>query len=278
MVVLNHRILPAALLLLLVSGCFHAKRPHKGAKNQVTAPVELLNETDVVEEVPDTLAAEEVDPPIIHVIYNEKVHGFSVSIDFIPGEIEDTLRLLGQAKIHFLNDDTSFVIENDWYHLSYFKEFPGFIKKTQETTFFPKYIRRPQGKYLFDANPFYFADMDFDGEDELVLPLPAEGPRGATWYKVFELDGTERKDLPLGDIDDWTIFDRKAETITLDKYYGLYLDSYEMVYKHQGNGQFILTDSTTIVFGHTETSAFDSIRYHYRVVDGEMILYETIHK
>lgn len=266
----KHIIIPATLLLLLVSGCFNSKRPYKEAKDQVTAPVELLIETDAEE---DTLVVEEVDPPIVHIIYKEKVHGFSVSIDLIPEEIEDELWLQGPAKLFFSSDDTSFVIENERFYLGGFNKIPYQIKITQDTTFFPKYIHRPQGKLLFDDSPFYFADMDFDGEDELVIVLPLWGPRGSKWYQVFELDGTERKDRPIREIDSQTTFNRRAGTIKLDYYHGIMIGSVELEFKHQGNGRFALTDSTRIFYG---TDFTDSIRYHYRVVDGEMVLYETI--
>lgn len=217
--------------------------------------VELEEPEDTTSIVAD-YSVNEGRAPIIHILYSRPVNGFTVSIDIEPRVKGDTLFVEGPAKMHFKRDESSFVIDVDCLYMSSFDGIPNRIKKAEVTTIRHRYQKRPDWRFLFDENPFYFADFDFDGQDELIIVQPLCGPRGMTYYQVFELDGTERKDRPLREIDDLSTFNFEEENIRLHRYHGVVIGSVELLFKHIGGGRFQLTDSTKIVNG---------IRRHYEI-------------
>lgn len=54
-----------------------------------------------------------------------------------------------------------------------------------------RYKPKPQGRMLYDKEPFFFSDVDFDGTNELLIQEPLAGTRGTNLYHVYELDGTD---------------------------------------------------------------------------------------
>lgn len=213
--------------------------------------------------------------PIVHYIYNESIEGFKVSIDLTPEEKGDSLLLAGPAIMRFVGITSSFSLNFDYLILYAFPDLPVRIKTSADTTLFPRFIHRPKGEYLFDKNPFYFADMDYDGEKELVVVRHLWGPRGAIGYQVFNTDGTERTDKPISMIDSQTTFNPKAKTITLNYYHGVIIGSTALQYSKTSDGRFALTDSTQIFHRINGNTITDSLRMHYQPINGEMVLIKT---
>ena len=130
------------------------------------------------------IAQENVAP--IHVICNQLVNGYRVSMDMLMDGEEDNW---GFAVFTFQKPQHSFTINCDLFVLP--------IEAVQNTvdTIRLDYVSPAPEEYLSDKSLFYFKDMDFDGEEELVI-------RGAhcSWYgsnqydvyKVFNRDKPQK--------------------------------------------------------------------------------------
>lgn len=128
--------------------------------------------------------------------------------------------------------------------------------------------------------PEFFADVDFDGEDERVVTIPDGGPRGMNGYAVYEKgQKSPREDPPFDAINDWTSFNATQKTITQSTYYG-FLDEKSalrenLVYTLHRNGRFVLTDSIMVTMRLVGGTFVDSLTTHYRIQGGKMVLVET---
>ena len=92
---------------------------------------------------------------------------------------------------------------------------------------------------LFSDEAFFFSDIDYDGEDELVIMDWGGGMHGVIGFRVFEQDGTLRNDPPFSNIDEFTKFNPNEKTITL-----FYVEDLEterskaIVYQRNKEGSF----------------------------------------
>lgn len=125
--------------------------------------------------------------------------------------------------------------------------------------------------------PEFFADVDFDGDDERVVTIPGGGPRGMNAYEVYEKGDTNpREDPPFYYINDWTVFDAAEKTITQNTYLGFIDDKTaqkeELLYSGEKDGSFALTDSTIVLMRLKGENFVDSIRVMYRKQGDKMVL------
>lgn len=128
------------------------------------------------------------------------------------------------------------------------------------------------GKKITPEGTFGFFDIDFDGKDELVYAAYTQGYHGRTAFRVFELDGTERDDEPFDwNIDEVTEFNRSEKSITIFRD-GDWDGGDVLKYRLQSDGAFHVTDSTHILYKHSEDIVTDSIRFHYRKRGDKMVL------
>ena len=103
----------------------------------------------------------------ITLIYNRPVNGYNVSVEWLGADIIDDDLAFGEVLIHFKkNDGAGFSV----YHFGYWDE--GLrvsdIKTKSNKIIELEYIPKDD-MYLATRSPFYFADMDFDGQNELVV-------------------------------------------------------------------------------------------------------------
>lgn len=72
---------------------------------------------------------------------------------------------------------------------------------------------------IFEKSPFFFLDIDFNGEKELILNKFLLGQRGMNAYKVMNINdpyldyGTWQSNNPYGELDDETIVDYSSKTV-----------------------------------------------------------------
>ena len=142
--------------------------------------------------VEDTLPSFPVDE-VIHLHYKQKVNGYRVWVDFIKHDYDLGT---GRAILHFSKPEHSFQVYSDAFSdrqlisgRTYAKGFKTIdlskIKFGDNVEL--DYICPLIGEYLSDDSPFYFKDMDFDGEDELVVNNLSMGPRRYSTYDVFKV-------------------------------------------------------------------------------------------
>ena len=97
------------------------------------------------------------------------------------------------------------------------------------------YLPKSKNEYLSHNSPFFFSDVDFDGEEELIINNWKCGIRHCNTYDVYKITNNEVKQLteapfvnPTGKISNYNSdFDSVNKTITIHKrtgsaYYGGY--------------------------------------------------------
>ena len=121
----------------------------------------------------------------ITLMYKRPVNGYNVSVEWLGAEIIDDNLAFGKVLIHFKkNDGTGFTV----YHSGYWDEglkvsdIKSRGNKAIELEYIPK-----DDMYLATRSPFYFADMDFDGQDELVVVGWKGGRHYAHIYDVYDI-------------------------------------------------------------------------------------------
>ena len=205
--------------------------------------------------------AEERDD-VIHIRYDRPVKGYTVTVDLYDNYF---------AEVHFKKGKSGFTVGiTDFYER--LLDDPAIGENNGSETVLP-YVPITFNTKISTEGSFGFFDVDFDGQDELIYVAFGQGSHGCTAFQVFELDGTERDDAPYDwSVDEFTEFNRKERSITLHRYGGL-MDGGDIVkYKRQPDGSFQVTDSTHILYKHSEDIVADSIRFHYRKQGDKMVL------
>ena len=197
---------------------------------------------------------------VIHIRYDKPVKGYTVTVD-LSGDY---------AEMHFEKGSSSFTAEIDMFEEQLLYE-EGVGDYNGKETVLP-YVPLTFGKKIVPEGTFGLFDVDFDGKDELVYAAYTQGYHGRTAFRVFELDGTEREDEPFDwNIDEVTEFNRSEKSITIFRD-GDWDDGDVLKYRLQSDGAFHVTDSTHILYKHSEDIVADSIRFHYRKQGDKMVL------
>ena len=176
--------LPSYLLaLLLVCGCANTSNTPHGFER-----ADYLKEEDAI---------------CVYVKYKQQVGGYDVSaiclVDTLYNELYSTYNstaIKGHGFIHFQNDKYEFIVENPLFsdnNLSQNK-LPWKNGMLIETDYIPfKPANDTLNNMLFDGSqsPFFFFDIDFDGEKELIVTLfEGMGYHGHNAYKAYKIPMT----------------------------------------------------------------------------------------
>ena len=169
------------------------------------------------------------DSPCIFISYNQKVNGYKVNVMWFPFDIQYIDQ--SPAILHFQNDTSGFYIYNpSFLETGVYEKFEKNSLKDGDTIYV-NYTPKESSEYaedfgyLADNNiPFFFQDVDFDGEDELLITNWQCGSRGSSTYDVYKvnqyyeyrLDMIKLTDAPFYKMENGqTEFDPKEETIKL---------------------------------------------------------------
>jgi len=193
----------------------------------------------------------------IYIKYRQTVNGYNAEVIFMPEEmIYD--KITGPATLTFTHQKTGKKIKvNSLYFAVPSKSFPDFEEMesfAQGQTCYLDYGLPEDADEFITAHPlyygelpFFFADVNFDGKQELLLTRFGQGQRGCSSYIVFSFtpDGTLEDFLaclaPFNRLDDFATIDRENRQIIIQNSNGAD-DSFEEVYKPDDNGKFHLTE------------------------------------
>lgn len=255
--------------------------------------------TYIEEDLIPSLPADEV----IYLHYRQKVRGYKVMVEYVPWPYDDIAG--GKAILHFskaghsfdvycdefideqfIPDNTPYVKSKKTINLSNVK--PG--AKVHLNYALPK-----SDEYLSDQSPFYFKDMDFDGEEELVVNNLRMGTRNYNTYDVYKVLHVSKpvklKGLPFSD-KEYKITNYNVEYVPQNKSvldnrhdgfdaYGYY--RYKSIPTSETKGLkrlFILEEAMDIEHYHLKDhQASDSINLiepykKYKRIKGKMVLTE----
>lgn len=181
---------------------------------------------------------ESFNHPRIFIKYKQPVNGYDVTVMCFPYnntyDKERETEIWGNALLYFEKEDSRFCIYNESFSdsvLYYINEQEVRDNMILELDYLPK----SKNEYLSHNSPFFFSDVDFDGEEELIINNWKCGIRHCNTYDVYKITNNEVKQLteapfvnPTGKISNYNSeFDSVNKTITIHKrtgsaYYGGY--------------------------------------------------------
>ena len=197
------------LLCIIIFTSCTTNRSNNNVPNQKSVQQDTINNIALNHKT-DTVSQS------ITLMYKRPVNGYNVSVEWLGAEIIDDDLAFGKVLIHFKkNDGTGFTV----YHSGYWDEglkvsdIKSKGNKTIELEYIPK-----DDMYLATRSPFYFADMDFDGQDELVVVGWKGGRQYAHTYDVYDISDyyADKKTTPPFDnveLDITTLDPKKKQII-----------------------------------------------------------------
>ena len=197
------------LLCIIIFTSCTTNRSNNNVPNQKSVQQDTINNIALNHKT-DTVSQS------ITLMYKRPVNGYNVSVEWLGAEIIDDNLAFGKVLIHFKkNDGTGFTV----YHSGYWDEglkvsdIKSRGNKAIELEYIPK-----DDMYLATRSPFYFADMDFDGQDELVVVGCKGGRHYAHIYDVYDISdyyADKKTTPPFDNIElDITKFDPNKKQIT----------------------------------------------------------------
>ena len=266
------------LVLLLVCGCANTSTTPHGFER-----ADYLKEEDAI---------------CVYVKYNQQVGGYDVSaicvVDTIyNGEFyswHNPTAINGHGFIHFKNDEHEFVVENPLFsdgNLSQNKQplKDGMLIETDYIPFKP--ANDTLNSMLFDGSqsPFFFFDIDFDGEKELIVTLWEgmcyHGHNAYAAYKMpmgnYRLVLSPMQGEPFDELNGYTRIDTVKKEITQPYDYGMRFGTVFNEAMHSiEERQFIeLIGIEHYDWKHTEKTGCNACEptiYHYKKINGDIKL------
>ena len=182
---------------------------------------------------------------ICFVKYRNKINGFDVRIAVRPFAYIDSI-LFGRAEIAFLQNDTCFIsLPNPFFRIDSLnrKQIENFDVVELDYQYPQINKSNPIEFSQFNALPFFFLDVNFDGEDELIMNYARQGQRYCDAYVAYGLQhwngestgydylyDSTRGIAPFSDLDDLSEIDYTTQEISTFSYGG-YSDSKKQIYK-----------------------------------------------
>ena len=239
---------------------------------------------------------------VIHLHYKQEVKGYKVSVDFVQSYSDLNF---GKSILRFTKPDHSFQIYCDAFSdeqliaddTPYVKSQKAInlAKLKPGANIYLNYVNPKSSEYLSASSPFYFKDMDFDGEEELVINNLEMGSRGYNTYDIFKVLGSDSPlrlmGLPFNNeeykITNYNVeYEPKTRSILDKRYdgftaYGLY--RYKSIRANGKNGLsrvFILEEAEDMGFYHPkDKQASDSVNLiqpykKYKREDGKLVIVE----
>ena len=135
------------------------------------------------------------------IIYKQPINGYKVKVAWQQD------KEFGEKAYFYFNDTLRFTVEG-WADAR--------LKELQYDTLIDYIPKRADEVYLSEKSPFFYSDVDFDGEDEFIVNLYEYGTYGSNLYAVYERDFELRTDEPFIYLqNEQCVFDSINKTITI---------------------------------------------------------------
>lgn len=167
----------------------------------------------------------------VKLVYDKPIEGYEVTADWQPFEAKDCET--GYITINFRNVSTGkefqYVNREKFssYHTDLMTSAEGFDGYKDGDVYHIEYVTKPNP---FEESPidyylpFQFYDVDFDGENELLINDYYQGQQGNN-YEVFEIADSglvAKKHAPFNSVDNMMTFDSQSRIITFYTHSGAY--------------------------------------------------------
>ena len=217
----------------------------------------------------------------ISIHYKQKVNGYDVSVKVFTDSIQEEYLsdiATREAELTFKRDGQQLIVENPCYAD---RSLTAESLTSGMTIDYIPFEMSESGTFRGNQSPFFFFDVDFDGEDELLVCLWEEmGYRGYHAYQAYETNvgsGNHQlspmQDEPFNELNDYTEFDPINKTISIPQGVGLKMNG-EKVYGLV-DGSFTLIERVQYDWEHTKGVKYEPCAptiYHYKIVNGTEIL------
>lgn len=162
-----------------------------------------------------------IKPYHILIKYNQPVNGYDVTVLCFPyaADKDREHEIVGKAIMTFDSEDKPcFTVYNNFYSdsiLYYVNEREYENGEILRLDYYPK----KQKEYLSRNSPFFFSDIDFDGQEELVINNWRNGIRNSNSYQIYKIGETNESLEPVvyspyNKMNDYnTVFDSIRKTI-----------------------------------------------------------------
>lgn len=188
--------------LLLIIGCLLI---FSACKHQAK------NDTNKI--VSEKVVSKNKDSSIL-ITYKQPVNGYKVKVVWVQN------REYGKTADFYLNDTLRFTVEG-WIDVRLYDDYMANGTIFSNDTILDYIPKKADEVYWSDRSPFFFSDVDFDGEDEFLVNLYDWGTYGSSLYTVYEpKKGFELKDeLPFNCLQsEQCVFDEANKTIAIAGY------------------------------------------------------------
>ena len=218
----------------------------------------------------------------INIHYKQKVNDYDVSADIITDSVREEYFadiVTREAMLTFRKDNQNFCVVNPSYAVKHIIETleDGI---TVETDYIP-FKMSEHNSFAGNQSPFFFFDIDFDSENELIVCLwEGMGYREYHTYQAYKLNvGSGSHQLspmqgaPFNELNDYTEFDPIHKTISVPYGVGLKMEGkkvYGLI-----DGTFALIERVQYDWEHTEGVKYEPCEpttYYYKIVNGVEIL------
>lgn len=174
-----------------------------------------------------------IDQSYTYIKYRQKVNGYEVSAIFLNDSIQDGCHpetILGKAILSFRNRKHEIIIVNPSYTDNNLNKSVDSIRHgmTIETDYIP-FEMSEDNTFSGNESPFFFFDIDFDSEKELIVCLwegmPYHGHAAYKAYKTKIGNGSHllspMQGAPFNELNDYTKIDTINQTISIPIQVGL---------------------------------------------------------
>lgn len=171
-------------------------------------------------------------PAIIHFQdTKDSYNSFSVSVDYFSLSKETTLK-----ELNILLSDGTFNKEIDYKNHSFILSYDSFDKTSITDPIEYHTESHPVTKITYASDrPFFFEDVDFDNQKELIIVEPGIAQRFRTRYTIYKQRSREWYNLsssqPFVDLDSESVFNKHDKTI-INNHSGGAKDSCYIKYKY----------------------------------------------
>ena len=222
----------------------------------------------------------------VHIKYKQKVNGYGVSAVCLIDKEHNGVgysrinqnAIWGNSWLYFKNDRHELIIRNPSFtdEILFNNDKPLMDMMSIEVDYTP-FEQVSDNTFSGNKSPFFFFDIDFDGEEELIVcQWEQMGYRGHHTYKAYKTNVAEGSCMlpsmqgePFDELNDYTIFDTPNKTINIPIEVGLKMGGYKIY------GQKILYELKEIEeydWEHTRDLKYEFCEptvYHYKMINGD---------
>ena len=212
-----------------------------------------------------------------YIKYRQKVNGYDVSVKFLKDfEAEESNIITKEAVLSFKKDNEELTIVNPCYSDKNYIANGDSVKDALID--YISFKLAENNTFSGNESPFFFFDIDFDGERELIVCLrdgmAYHGHHAYKAYKTKVKNGSyplsPMQVEPFNALDNYTVFDTINKTISIPLGIGLKMGGWK-VYGLTETHSFELKELIKYDWTHTEGIKYepcDPTVYHYNIIDG----------